>query len=355
MDKMNKICLERVAIRQLEEDEVDRLVPIYLDAFQGMTSHELITEWARCNLRAFPQKVCFGAWYENSLVGYAVWAEKGGFRTKAVWELEQIAVLSEYRKHGIGTKLIRDSLAEIKAHTEKRGAILKIVLVTTEANNASATLYKRILGARQEGTIRDFYKGDEQIMVARFEPQTQNLEKVNEFLKTEYGFCQDGYNNRDVIVPQEMTSIILVFSALTALLTFISGRPWPQPLFFAAVIIIFAVGFLSLSALHIDITSTISCKKALRDRMTEIESLLSGAKNTIVENSSPQMWKCIDERKRLWDEKLKENLFKPKSERHYLSFFDHGQETPYFVLGGRCALLLWFLIFIGAVIWGLIK
>jgi len=102
-------------IKRLGAADIDEIVPIYLDAFHGMTKREEVKQWMGCRLRAFPQVRCYGIWRNGDLLGYIVWEEHGGFRAKAVLELEQIAVLSQYRGQGTGTQLIVDSLIDIKA------------------------------------------------------------------------------------------------------------------------------------------------------------------------------------------------------------------------------------------------
>jgi ribosomal protein S18 acetylase RimI-like enzyme len=264
--EMSEVPLEAVVIKPLRKDEeADRLVPIYLDAFHGMRDPESIAEWLRCNMRAYPQKLCFGAWHNDCLLGYVIWTEKGGFRAEALWELEQIAVLSKYRRQGIGAKLIRNSLADIKTQIAKqRGARLKLVVVTTGVHNESRKLYEKVLGARLEGTIKDFYEGDEQMLIARFKSPPGSI-STDEFLKREYEACLQGYNNRDTLVPMEMGSILLIFTAVGGVLAFLSQREWSQPPLLAAAITLGIFGFLAISTLHIDMASNISCKQALRE------------------------------------------------------------------------------------------
>lgn len=158
-----------VKIRRCEMSDLDSLVNVYLDCFHGMEDPKLVKKWFECNFNAYPRMQYFVAELEGKVVGYILWIEKGGFRKEAVWELEQIGVLSEYRGRGIGTKLILESLKEIKEQLKKRGSRLKLVEVTTGTHQKAQRLYEKTLGAKAECVIKNLFRGDEVVMVARFE------------------------------------------------------------------------------------------------------------------------------------------------------------------------------------------
>lgn len=98
--------------------------------------------------------------------GY-IWNQKSGFRSEAVVELEQIAVLPSHHGKGIGSSLIEETLPLVKYQLTKQGSVLKHVTVTTRADNHAQKLYRDILGAEVEATIANLYSGDEVLMVAR--------------------------------------------------------------------------------------------------------------------------------------------------------------------------------------------
>ena len=93
--------------------------------------------------------------------------EKGGFRKESVWELEQIAVKRTFQAHGIGCQLIEKSFSEIKKYLKKRKSFLKVVEVTTGTDNQAQRLYKKTLGAEKKCIIKDLFRSDEAIMIAR--------------------------------------------------------------------------------------------------------------------------------------------------------------------------------------------
>jgi len=157
----------KLKIRPAGMKDVKRLAEIYLDCFHGMKDRKKVQLWFKCNLKAYPRMQYFVAELD-SIVGYILWVEKGGFRKEAVWELEQIGVLSSYRGKGIGTKLIIESLKKIRKYLKRRKARLKLVEVTTGTSNRAQKLYKKTLGAKPCCIIKDFFRGDEVVLIARF-------------------------------------------------------------------------------------------------------------------------------------------------------------------------------------------
>ncbi len=152
----------------MKEEDVADMVKVYLDCFKGMRDPKDVGKWITCNFKAYPRMQYFVADADGKVVGYILWVEKGGFRKEAVLELEQIGVLSDYRGKGIGSKLVVKSLEELKRYLNERGSRLKLVEVTTGTSNQAQRLYSKTLNAKPECVIRDLYRGDELIMIARF-------------------------------------------------------------------------------------------------------------------------------------------------------------------------------------------
>lgn len=124
-------------------------------------------EWIRANLSAFPRTRYYVAEENSGIAGYILWMEKGGFRQDAVLELEQIGVHNDFRGRGIGTLLIRDSFADVHKEIYGQGRSIKLVEVTTGTENEAQKLYAKTLGAKVEAVLKDFFTGDEAIMIAR--------------------------------------------------------------------------------------------------------------------------------------------------------------------------------------------
>lgn len=127
----------------------------------------LSKKWIHANFKAAPRTQYFVAREGKQVRGFVMWLEKGGFRKESVWELEQIAVDPNYRRKGIGTRLIKESLPHIQSQLKEQGRALKSIEVTTGTGNEAQRLYKRTLGAEPEAVVRDLFRGDEAIMFAR--------------------------------------------------------------------------------------------------------------------------------------------------------------------------------------------
>ena len=147
---------------------IDEVAKIAAENFSGLKEIRLANKWVKCNFLAFPRTQYFVAKNGKKISGYILWIEKGGFRKDSVWELEQIAVAKDSQGQGIGTKLIEKSLPEIKKYLKKRGAVLKAIEVTTGTENKAQGLYKKTLGAEIECVVKNLFRGDEVIMIARF-------------------------------------------------------------------------------------------------------------------------------------------------------------------------------------------
>ena len=129
---------------------------------------------------AYPRIRIYVAQADKKIVGYIQWIEKSGFRKEVVLELEQIAVLSNWRGQGIGSNLINSSLALVKEELTQRVAVLKHVVVTTRADNSAQNIYRETLNASVETTISDLFSADEVIMIARNISKQKELKQWNQ-------------------------------------------------------------------------------------------------------------------------------------------------------------------------------
>ncbi|MDP3882961.1 MAG: GNAT family N-acetyltransferase [Candidatus Staskawiczbacteria bacterium] len=154
-------------IKATKKDIIE-IAKIASENFSGLKDPDKAEKWVECNFCAFPRTQYFVCKEKGNISGYIFWIEKGGFRKESVWELEQIAVSKNFQGQGAGTKLIEESLAEIKKYLKKRGSSLKAVEVTTGTENRAQKLYQRTLGAQAECTVKNLFRGDEILMIARF-------------------------------------------------------------------------------------------------------------------------------------------------------------------------------------------
>jgi len=155
-------------IKKATKKDFNEIAKIGSENFSGLKNMKDAKKWVKCNFSAFPRAQYFVIRTNKKISGYILWLEKGGFRKESVFELEQIAVGKNFQGQGIGTQLVEKSFLEIKKYLKKRGSKLKAIEVTTGTDNKAQGLYKKILRAEQECVIKNLFRGDEVIMIARF-------------------------------------------------------------------------------------------------------------------------------------------------------------------------------------------
>ena len=151
-------------VRQMTTHDISAAAQVHKAAFTRQTMSQ---EWIQCNVSAYPRMQLFVAEQDGEIVGFIHWTQKSGFRPAVVLELEQLAVLPAFQGQGIGRQLITESLPLVRAELDKRGAILKHIIVTTRADNYAQKLYQKTLGVETEATITDLYSADEVFMIRR--------------------------------------------------------------------------------------------------------------------------------------------------------------------------------------------
>ncbi len=158
---MSEDAIEVIAA---SNEHIEAIAKIHQMAFVRQSDSR---QWIECNYRAFPRMMLFCAVKADRVVGYIMWNQKSGFRQEVVLELEQLAVDPDEQGHGVGTRLIDRSLALVRDILAENGSRVKHIVVTTRADNQAQQLYKKILGAQVEMTIRNLYSSDEVYMIAR--------------------------------------------------------------------------------------------------------------------------------------------------------------------------------------------
>lgn len=160
----------QIKILKLNKKNINEIAKIASQSFSGLKEIKNAKKWILGNFLNYPRFQYFVALYGKKVAGFILWQEKGGFRKESVFELEQIAVAEKFRGQGIAKELILQSLEEIKKYLAKRGSVLKLIEVTTGTDNKAQELYKKTLGAQPECIVKDFFRGDEVIMISRQTP-----------------------------------------------------------------------------------------------------------------------------------------------------------------------------------------
>lgn len=159
--------MQSVTVRELKAGDIPAVSKIHRECFPTDTASEKeAASWIKANFRAKPRFVYYVAEVEGKIQGYILWMELGGFRKKAVIELEQIGISAAMRGLGIGTILVKQSLELfIKDYIKPRA--VELIKVTTGTNNMAQGLYKNTLGAQPECVMKNIYGGDELVMFSR--------------------------------------------------------------------------------------------------------------------------------------------------------------------------------------------
>lgn len=159
-----------VKVHSATLDDLSAIIDVAMACFpQDYRTRELAEAWHRAGLAAHPKMQYFVAVKDTSIVGYCSWTFIGGFQAGVV-ELEQIGVLPEARGQGVASSLITQSLAAVRAWLQERvGRDLHAIKVDTAMDNEAQQVYRKVLGAEVEATLKDFlYGNDEVIMLRRF-------------------------------------------------------------------------------------------------------------------------------------------------------------------------------------------
>ena len=91
-----------------------------------------------------------------NIVGYILWAVKGGYKQHLVCELDQIAIDAKFRRQGFASHLIRISLIKFQAFHQRQLEMptlkISVVFLSTGCNNDGAqNFYKKELHVEQKG------------------------------------------------------------------------------------------------------------------------------------------------------------------------------------------------------------
>ena len=154
-------------IRPAVKDDLPSIASIGSEAFSGLRPLDRGMSWVNSCFAAGPRMVYWVAESSRGILGYILWNEKGGFRERAVIELEQIAVSKKVRSQGIGRKLILESLKGVEQALESRGSKLKLIEVTTGSEQNALEFYRHVLKAEVAAKIPDYFRGDEFVLLSR--------------------------------------------------------------------------------------------------------------------------------------------------------------------------------------------
>jgi ribosomal protein S18 acetylase RimI-like enzyme len=156
-----------IRVRPARATDLTTIARIGSGSFSGLQPLAVGRRWVRACWAGRPRMRYWTATQRGRVVAYILWIEKGGFRSEAVLELEQIAVVPNLRGQGIGGVLVHESFQQLTLELTASGRRVKLVEVTTGSEQGAIDFYRRVLGAELVATIPDLFRGDEYLLIAR--------------------------------------------------------------------------------------------------------------------------------------------------------------------------------------------
>ena len=150
-------------IRMATDEDIKDIATVHGKAFVRQHSSLL---FIKCMFSAYPLFRIF-VFDDTRIKGYAIWAEKSGFREQAVIELVQVGILPEYQNNGLGSQLLLKSYELTEQQIQERGGTIGSILITTADDNPAIALYKRLFGVELRGAIPNLFRHPEIILVAK--------------------------------------------------------------------------------------------------------------------------------------------------------------------------------------------
>ena len=131
--------MTEINIRECKMDDLNKIIDIEETCFDNPYPDDVFFDYMDSELFLVAEK--------RDIVGYIIADERGD---KAL--IISIAVLPEYRREGIGSKLIEKVLEKIKND---------FVILTLRINNEEAYKFYQSLGFTYSGIIEDYYENSE--------------------------------------------------------------------------------------------------------------------------------------------------------------------------------------------------
>ena len=145
----------KIVIEDAKKEDVDRLAEIYSSPDLHRMKDRALW-YVNCYFDYHHIKI---ARVDGVIQGACFWRIEG----EKVWGfgwIEDLWVEKEHRKKGLGEKLLRAALDEMKIFFEKDGIRMRRVALTTDMINKNARQLYEKLGFRNVANITDIYEED---------------------------------------------------------------------------------------------------------------------------------------------------------------------------------------------------
>ncbi len=151
-------------IRPADQKDISAIAEINKQGFSGNAAGNAAKRWVKANFAQREKYRYFVVEADDKVTGYIGWEIKGGFMRKTpVVELQQLAVLPDFRGKGIGTGLINESLPQVKLWIKQVNPAaekVRIFVWTKKDNGPAKKIYQKISNLDRTYE-RNIYDSDE--------------------------------------------------------------------------------------------------------------------------------------------------------------------------------------------------
>jgi ribosomal protein S18 acetylase RimI-like enzyme len=146
-----------VKIREAKEEEIEEIAEICRDEIYDELPLEWVMDWLKSY--KYPYLQFFVAEKDGRLVGFSGWSLYDRYGSQLMWELSFIAVKDDYKRKGIGRKLIWEALEEVRRNWQVKGLrSVMMVTETEEENEVACKFYDSVLNPCQKEFIPEVWE-----------------------------------------------------------------------------------------------------------------------------------------------------------------------------------------------------
>jgi len=151
-------------LRTATQDDIGRLVDMYIEDVEDNRARAM--EFARDLVKRFHTIICLDG---EKLCGSISWETRGGL-DDGVAEIVGLGVRPAYRRKGIGTKLLRETIKQLRGFFGNARSRLRVLYLFMEKSNEGAREFYQRSGFVEVAAIPGMYPEDDaSILVLKLE------------------------------------------------------------------------------------------------------------------------------------------------------------------------------------------
>jgi len=149
-------------LRRATQEDIGHIATMYTEDIENNKARAM--EFARDLVERFHTILCLDG---EKLCGSISWETRGGL-DDGVAEIVGLGVRPTYRRKGIATKLVRETIKQLHQLFAAAGSHLRLAYLFMERDNGSARMFYTKLGFEETATIPRMYPhGDAAVFVLR--------------------------------------------------------------------------------------------------------------------------------------------------------------------------------------------